>query len=610
MDGVSLPLSPGLTCVIGARGSGKSTLALALRYAVLGPDGANKARQDLLKANLGRSVMNVRLRRSDGAAYAIRREGKGIVVLTTEDGHALPSVDLERGTFLPLDAYSSGEIEEIANESLGPRRRSLLDQLHAVQLQSTRDEIAESLRELDANADEIRAIEREISSLNEQTLVLSDAPARLAAIEATSKPAAEFNALQAAARQDQTNIGEQEAVEASGQTLSRLKARSQDLLTEFSRILQPLFAQPGSTNRDLTTRMDEVRSGLVRSLENHVASLRGDVDRAEREMLVLGEELAKAHLQQSADYVRLRQANEAAGEAAKERAEAEKAAQRLGELQASLKAKQAELASVRASRVALRTRYHRLGDRVSDLRGATAATLQEDAGPSVHVSVRRAADRSEYIQLLIQGLRGAGVSRHESIVDAVAKLRPDELASVLSTRNYGEFEAITGIESERARKVLDAFRGSLDPLSLETMRPDDMVGIELNVGGEGREVFRDASRLSQGQKCTALLPLLLARRSAPLIIDQPEDNLDNHFIYETVVKSILRMKGRRQMVFITHNANIPVLAEAELVIVLGSDGERGRVEKTGTLDECRQEIVDLLEGGQEAFELRRERYGR
>jgi ABC-type bacteriocin/lantibiotic exporter with double-glycine peptidase domain len=129
------------------------------------------------------------------------------------------------------------------------------------------------------------------------------------------------------------------------------------------------------------------------------------------------------------------------------------------------------------------------------------------------------------------------------------------------------------------------------------------------VGGD-REVFRDASKLSQGQKCTALLPLLLARREAPLIIDQPEDNLDNHFIYETVVKSIQRMKGRRQMVFITHNANIPVLAEADLVVVLSSDGETGRVEKTGTLDECRTEIVDLLEGGQEAFDLRRQRYGR
>jgi hypothetical protein len=64
------------------------------------------------------------------------------------------------------------------------------------------------------------------------------------------------------------------------------------------------------------------------------------------------------------------------------------------------------------------------------------------------------------------------------------------------------------------------------------------------------------------------------------------------------------------MVFITHNANIPVLGEADLVVVMNSDGKRGYIEKTGSLDECRSEIIDLLEGGEEAFELRRKRYAK
>ena len=62
------------------------------------------------------------------------------------------------------------------------------------------------------------------------------------------------------------------------------------------------------------------------------------------------------------------------------------------------------------------------------------------------------------------------------------------------------------------------------------------------------------------------------------------------------------------MVFITHNANIPVLGEAERVVVMDSDGKRGWVAKSGSVDECRDEIIDLLEGGREAFELRRQRY--
>jgi hypothetical protein len=63
------------------------------------------------------------------------------------------------------------------------------------------------------------------------------------------------------------------------------------------------------------------------------------------------------------------------------------------------------------------------------------------------------------------------------------------------------------------------------------------------------------------------------------------------------------------MIFITHNANIPVLGEADLVIVMNSDGKKGYIQKAGSLDECRDEIIDLLEGGRKAFSERSRRYG-
>ena len=189
-------------------------------------------------------------------------------------------------------------------------------------------------------------------------------------------------------------------------------------------------------------------------------------------------------------------------------------------------------------------------------------------------------------------------------------MRPDELAQLIHERDYAEFESVCGLGDDRSRRVLDSFRSSFDPLELEAMQLEDVISIELNVGSDNRQFYKDASELSRGQKCTALLPLLLARRHTPLVIDQPEDNLDNHFIFRTVVESIRRLKTARQMVFITHNANIPVLAEAELIVVMGSDGKTGHIEKQGTLDECQQEIIDLLEGGKEAFDKRRQRYER
>lgn len=93
------------------------------------------------------------------------------------------------------------------------------------------------------------------------------------------------------------------------------------------------------------------------------------------------------------------------------------------------------------------------------------------------------------------------------------------------------------------------------------------------------------------------------------MIDQPEDNLDNGFIYETVVKALLDIKTRRQLVFVTHNANIPVLGDAERIFVLESDGMHSRIANQGGVTECKDDILSLLEGGEEAFQRRGQRYG-
>lgn len=94
----------------------------------------------------------------------------------------------------------------------------------------------------------------------------------------------------------------------------------------------------------------------------------------------------------------------------------------------------------------------------------------------------------------------------------------------------------------------------------------------------------------------------------PLLIDQPEDNLDNSFVYETIVSTIHKMKGRRQMVFVTHNPNIPVLGDAEMLFLMRSNGVHGKVVAQGSLEELKAQVM-ALEGGPAAFEARMARYG-
>src|SRR6266849_75999 len=114
LPGLKLALPQGLICIIGPRGSGKSTLAEALRFAIKGSIGSSKQRIDLLQANLGTSALVTLVANAGAEAnYTIRRAYKQAAVLLTADGRVVPNVDLDRGTFLPLDAYNSPEIEDI-----------------------------------------------------------------------------------------------------------------------------------------------------------------------------------------------------------------------------------------------------------------------------------------------------------------------------------------------------------------------------------------------------------------------------------------------------------------------------------------------------------------
>jgi type III restriction enzyme len=123
--------------------------------------------------------------------------------------------------------------------------------------------------------------------------------------------------------------------------------------------------------------------------------------------------------------------------------------------------------------------------------------------------------------------------------------------------------------------------------------------------------FADASA---GQQATALLWALLSQEGPPLVIDQPEDDLDNQVISK-VVEHIWKAKPKRQIVFSSHNANLVVNGDAELVICcdhrVAGDQSTGVVKAEGAIDvtTVREEIAKVMEGGEEAFKLRRDKYG-
>jgi hypothetical protein len=130
--------------------------------------------------------------------------------------------------------------------------------------------------------------------------------------------------------------------------------------------------------------------------------------------------------------------------------------------------------------------------------------------------------------------------------------------------------------------------------------------------GGKRVLVRDFVKLSLGQQQSVLLALILSSESnRPLIIDQPEDNLDGEFIYTTLVPVLRRAKERRQVIIVTHNPNVAVLGDAELIVVMKAKSDRGEITSRGSIDNpaTRDAACAILEGAKEAFLRRAKIYG-
>src|SRR5579872_7259472 len=607
LPGLSVNIPQGLTCIIGARGSGKSTLAEAVRFALCGLSAAPKHCADLIQANLaGGALVTISAIAEGSNRYTIKRGLKQNPVLLSSDGRAINTVDLDRGTFLPLDAYSSLEIEAIADEALGDKRRNLLDELRSEQMRTIQMSLAESTRALETNADRIRTTQRTIDDLTEQIEELGDVRARLNALAPSDRESsADFVRL---SRQQQLNQREIAKLDSAERDLKTLSQTLEQLRRESHTAFAPRLVEEQSENADTLRQYDELLRAPLAPVEKYLSAINARIVAAQGALAQARQSLTEIHSSHAGDLAKLTAANQAASEQARVRASLEQQVAKLEGLEQERAELNVGLKSLFEGRKSLKADHILMRDQISTMRDEVASELQHESGERVRIRVMRNADHLAYQQLLLEGLKGARVRNQNEILTTLMQLRPEQLAQLIQSNDLESFDELARFGNERSRKILDSFRETVDPLALEITAIEDRIGIELNVATSGRPHFKDASDLSRGQKCTALLPILLARRDNPLIIDQPEDNLDNHFIFETVVNAVQRLKKRRQMIFITHNANIPVLAEAELVLVMNSDGRVGVVEKCGSVDECREQIIDLLEGGREAFNLRSKRY--
>lgn len=271
---------------------------------------------------------------------------------------------------------------------------------------------------------------------------------------------------------------------------------------------------------------------------------------------------------------------------------------------------------------------------------------------SIEVRLDRAADQSNFRSWLVRhaGSDAVFFSREtEALI--LAKLSPDLLAGWLAGRvdieerlgggcyallkdslvrlrgslalgnSFAEQAEIAGpIPPEFRRGIWSAYLaspGRRKPnveamLELDEIIGNDVPCVFLNDRPEDRgSKPRPLSELSSGQRCSALLPLVLLGGTCPLVIDQPEDNLDNRIIKKVIVRTLSRIKLRRQIILATHNPNVPILGDVDKAFVFQAVGEKQcSLLSSGDLDssDVINHISQIMEGGAEAFRFRQAVY--
>lgn len=167
----------------------------------------------------------------------------------------------------------------------------------------------------------------------------------------------------------------------------------------------------------------------------------------------------------------------------------------------------------------------------------------------------------------------------------------------------------TAVAAAKDRRFVSHIQG-LTPEQIDRIHcwyPDDSLDIRYSL--KDGESFKPVEQGSPGQKTAALLAFILSYGNEPLVLDQPEDDLDNHLIYDLIVTQLREIKQKRQVLVVTHNANIVVNGDAENVIALDVRSGQTRIVTQGGLQEpsIRDEICRVMEGGKEAFDQRYKR---
>jgi hypothetical protein len=589
-------LSPHLNVLIGVKGSGKTSILECLRFG-LGSDVPAERQGEVqkhLNAILGPGGrVRLLLKRDDGALLLVeRRATDKKFIVRFEDDRQLELTSLESLRF-PAAILGWHEIEHAATDRQirrlhmdaiagreDVRRLTEEARLAALSIRNLHDTAAAKYAEyvqLSSTVSQQEALREGLQQLNDANLIalrdqMSDALAVREQIERLRNHLADLP----------TTIPER--IESVLQ-LDQFRFKSGEPLGEIAANVEKELAELRSAAEQFSTSTVELSKAKRLAVESHMAAAstafdKFSVDYRERLNKLPPEvqRLLESHrevLEKTRELPTLR------SRLVQLKEEIDTALARLIETSEKVAAKLDERLALRVGKVAA---FNALLADAGVVLSVVPGSARED---EFTTTFNQFSPARELFQQMRTNHAGAG-RFHRTLAASYAGLRQDLMSGDRVMFSRAEFGHLI--------------------LVLE----NDDLDIRFAVGKPG-EPFSPIDQLSAGQRCTAVFPILLKLKDGPLIVDQPEDNLDNRHIARSVAPVLVADKRVRQIVLTSHNANLVVLSDPECIAVYESGSGQGRLDVAGFLSHrgstVTQHVLDILDGGQRALDLRSRKYG-
>lgn len=620
----TVKFNPWLNAIIGGRGTGKSTLIDFCRKTLrqeAGLDSSDRGDEGSLRNLFERRMRVSPSRQEEGLLtketlikVVYRKDSERFVLSWSQNGSALPIVRLdgdrqipEEGDIrerFPVRIYSQKQLFALAQDP--DALLAVIDDSQAVrgaELRRQIEQIGDRYLSLRAQA---RAASTQASELPARKALLADVRRKLEVLEKGGQ-AQVLNKYRKQRQQDDTwraiLEAASQAVEAVGHSSQELSVADLDsgaavedspALASLRRAHEALRRSVEDLRQDVGEKVQNARRSIGEIEEGtDVGQWRAAVDAGRREFEEASAQLAKEGISDPNEYGNL----------------LEQAARLGREIDAIEKGREkAEALDREAAEILAQYRKQR-----HELSIRRKSFVAETSGESIRVEVDEYANCKNLLEALTEIL---GIERFESDREVLGKRiqpegapwNPEKLDHVIATiRQFitgsGTLWPVKDHRFEPALKRVQPER--LDRLALYI--PEDAV--KGSFKDRSASDWKPLTQGSPGQQTAALLAFVLGYGSQPIILDQPEDDLDNTLIYKLLVNQLRETKTKRQVIVVTHNPNIVVHGDAEFVLSLEAVASQSRIVCQGGLQEqkIRDEICRVMEGGREAFESRYQR---